>query len=121
MRPAPPGRTGARGRPPSRLSPCPDPAARTRTGAPPPPAAASHPQFPDEDPLAIVDAEPEAGGKLHVPRLADEDGHVRILVARRHVVGPQGGWRAVPDGERALGSPFLLDDVEQDPIDGDRV
>src|SRR5688572_22096560 len=67
----------------------------------------------DLDPRAIVDAEAERGGVLHVPRLADDDVDVRIRVPGAPVVNFQRRRRAIPDRDRAAGAALAVDDVEE--------
>src|SRR5262245_5270839 len=96
--------------------------ARPRCIAPRPPVATeSHGYVLDLDLRQIVDAEAERRGKLHVPRLADDDVDVRIGVARAAVVDLQVLRVAIPDGDGTVRQALLLDDVEQQAIDGHRV
>src|SRR5215472_2250680 len=71
----------------------------------------------DVDFVPIVDPQAKLGGVLDVPGLADEAldvGIVTVALAALDV-------RAVPHGIGALGFALVVDDVEQEPVDRDRI
>src|SRR5688572_16781902 len=69
----------------------------------------------------VVHAKAERRRVFHVPGLANDDVDVGIRIPRPSVVEPQRIRRAVPDRDRTVRTAFLLDDVEQQTIDGDGV
>ena len=54
-------------------------------------------------------------------RFADDDVDIGIGIARSRVVHPERAGRAVPDRDRAVRAALVLDDVEQQPIDGNGI
>src|SRR5262245_35527801 len=60
----------------------------------------------------VVDTEAERRRVLDVPRLADDDVDVRIGVAGSSVVHLERGRIAIPDRDRAVSFPFVIDDIE---------
>src|SRR6476661_7544023 len=69
----------------------------------------------------VVDAKAERRGILHVPGLTNDDVDVRIGVACAPVVNFQRRGIAIPDRDRAVRLSLVVDDVEQQPIDRDRI
>src|SRR5579884_3418973 len=66
----------------------------------------------------VVNAQPELACKLDMTRLTNEGVEIRIVAAaaRADVL-----HRSVPHGNRMLGLALVLDNVQQQPVDRDRI